>query len=384
MAEKQHIGLVYGYNPNWIGGTYYIENIIQALKILPATRIPKITLFCLDDTSFDRAKDFEYTFVDRVKIIPKSQHVVVRGINKLARMLFGKEIIVPKYAITLPSVVYPYFSHLDMVSEMVNWIPDFQNRHLPHMFDAADLVRRESEQFRISTSGGKVIFSSENAKSDYEKFYPNHNTTCYVVRFACTMPPYQSLDPNQIFAKYGINKPYFISPNQLWKHKNQTLVLRALNETKKANGALGFTMVFTGKELDDRNIDYVHNLKKLVQSLELQNDVLFLGFIDRKDQLVLMKNALSVIQPSLFEGWSTVVEDAKSMSQHVILSDIPVHREQLSENVTFFNPNNHVELANVITKIYTEGVEKVTLNYEENILRFAEDFIQVFENGNIH
>ncbi len=39
----------------------------------------------------------------------------------------------------------------------------------------------------------------------------------------------------------------------------------------------------------------------------------FLGFIDRGEQLQLMKNSIAIVQPSLFEGWSTVVEDTKAM-----------------------------------------------------------------------
>jgi hypothetical protein len=49
------------------------------------------------------------------------------------------------------------------------------------------------------------------------------------------------------------------------------------------------------------------------------------GFIDRAEQTMLLKNAISIVQPSLFEGWSTVVEDAKALNQYMILSDIPVN-----------------------------------------------------------
>ena len=36
------------------------------------------------------------------------------------------------------------------------------------------------------------------------------------------------------------------------------------------------------------------------------------------DQLRLMKESLGVIQPSLFEGWSTVIEDAKALNKKSI------------------------------------------------------------------
>jgi glycosyltransferase involved in cell wall biosynthesis len=41
-----------------------------------------------------------------------------------------------------------------------------------------------------------------------------------------------------------------------------------------------------------------------------------------------MRAAALIIQPSRFEGWSTVVQDAKALGRPLICSDIPVHREQ--------------------------------------------------------
>lgn len=36
-----------------------------------------------------------------------------------------------------------------------------------------------------------------------------------------------------------------------------------------------------------------------------------LGFVERTEQLCIMKNAAFIVQPSLCEGWGTVLEDAK-------------------------------------------------------------------------
>jgi glycosyltransferase involved in cell wall biosynthesis len=56
--------------------------------------------------------------------------------------------------------------------------------------------------------------------------------------------------------------------------------------------------------------------------------VYLLGLIARHEQIQLMRSALAVVQPSLFEGWSTVVEDARALGKPVIYSDIAVHLEQ--------------------------------------------------------
>jgi hypothetical protein len=42
-----------------------------------------------------------------------------------------------------------------------------------------------------------------------------------------------------------------------------------------------------------------------------------------------MRRSIGMLQPSAFEGWSTVVEDAKTLGKTILASSIEVHREQL-------------------------------------------------------
>jgi hypothetical protein len=87
---------------------------------------------------------------------------------------------------------------------------------------------------------------------------------------------------------------------------------------------------------------------------------------------------MSYIQPSLFEGWSTTVEDAKCLNQHVLLSDIPVHREQLTYNVDFFNPHDPIDLADKMEKIISGNTTHRPANYGDNIKGFGKDIIAAF------
>ena len=57
-----------------------------------------------------------------------------------------------------------------------------------------------------------------------------------------------------------------------------------------------------------------------------------------------------IVQPSLCEGWGTVLEDAKVLDKAVLLSDIPVHREQKNEKCTLFDPHDPDALADLIVE----------------------------------
>jgi glycosyltransferase involved in cell wall biosynthesis len=171
-----------------------------------------------------------------------------------------------------------------------------------------------------------------------------------------------------------------MSPNQFWQHKNHIVVIEAV-KLLKDKGIL-VNVVFTGKENDYRNTNYVDDLKKKVLSYNLDDQILFLGFIDRIDQLLLMKNAIGIIQPSLFEGWSTVVEDSKALNQTIIASDIKVHREQLDISAYYFDSMNAFDLANILMELYEmpDNRIKYECNYDENISRFSRDFLFILND----
>jgi hypothetical protein len=97
--------------------------------------------------------------------------------------------------------------------------------------------------------------------------------------------------------------------------------------------------------------------------------------------LSLMKYSLSVINPSKSEGLSNSVEQAKALAKNVILSNIPVHKEQLSDNFYYFNPNDNRKLASLMCKIAKSKVKwsetkikKIKKNNLIKNLNFARSF----------
>ncbi len=70
--------------------------------------------------------------------------------------------------------------------------------------------------------------------------------------------------------------------------------------------------------------------------------------VSYSDVIALMRGAKAVLNPSLFEGWSTTVEEARALGVPLILSDIAVHREQMGNKAHYFHPDSPKELATVI------------------------------------
>lgn len=375
MVDKKNITLIYEYNENWIGGTYYIQNIIKALNSLDDEAKPILTILSKQGTSLDEIVKISYPYISFCSYNTETK-LIVSLINGIYRRLFGYLLI--KKSLPAPNMenLYPVSDYFDLREKKSYyfWIPDFQEHHLPHFFSAREIRSRVAYQKYIVAQNKPIIFSSYNARSDYDEFYPGNQNLKKVLNFVSIIDKaYLKIDISELRAKYDLTRRYFIICNQFWKHKNHKVVLEAIIALNDSS----FDFVFTGKEFDDRNPEYVDSLKTFILDSAIQDRIRFLGFIDRNEQLKLMQESIAIIQPSLFEGWSTVVEDAKAIGKLIVISDIPLHREQIQRNCIFFNPSSALDLTCALKEslIYSEVV---TEDYEQKIRRFAEQFASLF------
>ena len=76
-----------------------------------------------------------------------------------------------------------------------------------------------------------------------------------------------------------------------------------------------------------------------------------------------------------------MVEDAKALDVRVILSDLPVHREQLKGGF-FFNPKDPVQLKEWMEYLFENQneVDIDTSSYKANQLSFGEEFFRFLQS----
>jgi len=374
MGKKFIIGFIYIRDSNWIGGTYYIENIISAFKLLPPANRPFLKIYCYSRGEFNDLKSrTEYDQMSPVYIIYRN--IFIRLLNRIAIRILGKHALVP----TLDSrvdILFPANNHGQFKNfrNKFYWIPDFQEYYYPDFFSGSERIFRKEEHQKIIAGEHPILFSSNSAFSDFKKYYKHAKNALYTIPFAVTLPKVDGINLSDLKKKYSIMGDYYVSSNQFWAHKNHLVVIKAIQILKENN--ISVSLLLTGKPYDNRNPDYYKNLVEYVRKNDLQNEVIFLGFIDRKDQIVLMKNSIAIIQPSLFEGWSTVVEDAKALNHAIIVSDIPVHREQMGGQFKYyFNPNDSVALSELMKKKGYDNDFFSEDDYTINIVNFADQLL---------
>jgi glycosyltransferase involved in cell wall biosynthesis len=374
MVKRIKILVSYSYDENWIGGTYYIQNLILALNKIEDGLKPQLLIVTNKIEDYDSLRKLtNYPYIKATEFTLK-QNLIIRVINKLNRVMFKKNLFknkVPKFDLFFQT--RPIIEFGDN-RKVLYWIPDFQEHYFPEYFKEEELNFRKNFQLNLVKNGKNIVFSSENAKDDFNKFYPDNNLNQFVLSFTTTLPKFDpQISIKTVLKKYKLPSDYFICCNQFWVHKNHKTVLKAIYELK--NRGILINVVFSGKEYDYRMPDYFNSIKIICKDFGIEEHVFFLGFIDRVDQLILIKNSMAVIQPSLFEGWSTVIEDAKALNAKIIASNIKVHQEQLIsyKQKFLFEPLAAASLADFIIK----KIDIADYNYEQSIVKFGNNFVNI-------
>jgi len=378
--KRRKIGILFYYGKNWMGGVIYIVNLVKSIDKLPVSEKPEIILF-YNDNSKPFINEVIYPYLTTVYNNQKNEYV-----NYILSVIKGKncfeEGLIDTYKLDglFPLNDFP-FNLGKKNMRAAAWYPDLQHKFYPQNFTKSKIFFREWRIKQIIKNASHIVLSSNDVYNQFQKFYKlKTNTNFHILRFTSiidgiSFPPIEELQ-----LKYNIKGEYFIVSNQFWKHKNHETVFKALKLLKHDN--VNCKVVFTGNMEDKKNPEFIEGLKKLIIDYEIHDSIEFVGLIGRAEQLCLMKNSLAVIQPSLFEGWSTVIEDAKALKCQIIASNINVHKEQLDEGKIgfLFESVNEQNLANLMKSFLKHKIElKPTVdNYNELTIDFAKKFMKIF------
>jgi len=380
MSKRLKLGLIFSVNDAWIGGTYYILNLISALKSLPEIDQPFITILSKNESDYLIAKETGYPFLKFHNPYSTTRNIIEKIVDKIHKIVFNKYIIDKRITAKQVDVLFPANNEwvFEKIENKLFWFPDFQHIVYPGFFSSDEIKNRNEAVNQIAQSNQNLLLSSNAAKADWDALAIKKNCTVHVIPFAVTHPHLDDVMISEVLDEFGIKGKYFIVSNQFWVHKNYMVVLKAALLMSRENAELQF--IFTGKEDDYRHPGYFKTITDFVTSNNLATNIKMLGLIDRKKQLRLMQYSTAVIQPSLFEGWSTVIEDAKSLGCAIIASNIAVHKEQLNNDAFYFDPLNEYDLAEKINECLAKKSQR-SLNYQTNIESFGKSFLEIIKKA---
>lgn len=277
-------------------------------------------------------------------------HAVDYGVNALRKELrrINPDIVFPYMSI--PGDAFPY--------SWIGYIPDFQHRRLPQYFSDKERSSRDYHFEQMLMSAKAIIVNSMDAKNDIRCFHPKHTAHVFALPFA---PPDRSKmlaeASDGVLKLYGISQRYFLICNQFWIHKDHPTAFRAFHRLTASPGLDDVQLICTGAASDHRFPKYFGELQSLMNTLNLDGRIRFLGHIPKAHQLHLVKNCIAIVQPTRFEGGpgGGAAYDAASLGVPGILSDIAVNKEAHFPHLQFFKAGDDEDLALRMAELTREG-----------------------------
>lgn len=372
---------------HWQGGRNYQLNLLKVLQRYRPGRISAL-LFAGADVAEAELQEFRETggcevhrdaAFDRRRAPQVLRNALVAGRDAAISAAFARH----RADVVFESALF-FGWRLGLPA--IAWMPDFQHRDLPQLFGRAARLKREAG-FRAQAAAGRMLMvSSLDSQAACKRYYPGAADRVWAVRFAVPAPaPMAEGTARAVADRYQLPAHYFSMPNQYWKHKNHRLVVDAMALARQRYGQT-FTVIAPGNPTDPRNPAHWEELQASITHAGMQNHFLMPGMIDRADLAPLLQASDALLNPSLMEGWSTTVEEARSAGVPMLLSDLAVHREQAGDQASYFRRDSPQSLADALQAFVPLSAaqrqarrEAAAEDAQRRLARFADDFVSVVE-----
>ena len=321
---------------------YYLNMARVLARFQPDIRC---VLFCPSDLPLEHRREAELTSGEPVHDLPLPSRIK----DGLALAGFYDVDFAKRFRAAAIDVVFEQAKYLGprFPLPVLPWVADLQHRSLPEYFSASHRLVRDVGFWAQVRYRSHVLVSSQATRQDLLDFVRKPNAEIHVVPFAVL--PIVEVTARGIWEaqrQHGLTSPYLFLPNQLWRHKNHGLAFRALADVESRGEP--WTLALSGQKNDYRHPGYADELMAVVRQIGIEDRLKWLGTVPYADLLHLTAGASVMLNPSHFEGWSTTVEEAKTLAVPMALSDIAVHREQAGDQATFFNPHDPSAMADAI------------------------------------
>lgn len=326
-----------------LGAINYFRNLLTAIANLPDRQIEPVLLIG------ERTDSAMFTGLPAVDVIRSDlfDRMSLRWVaRKVCQQVFASDPFLERF---LRSRQIDVLSHSDFLGRNASlpticWIPDFQHRQLPEFFKASERRYRDRDFSLQCRHATRILVSSRDAQRALAAFQPSCLDKSRILQFVA-QPVISSEMPGRstLEARYGFTGPYFHVPNQFWAHKNHRLILDAL-AILKARGQ-PVVVLATGATTDYRQPHHFDELMAYADAIGVSDLFRPLGVVPYSDLVGLMVHAIAIVNPSRAEGWSTSVEEGKSLGKRMILSDLPVHHEQSPTDAVYVDPDNPLDMA---------------------------------------
>ncbi|MBI2634891.1 glycosyltransferase family 4 protein [Candidatus Peregrinibacteria bacterium] len=202
------------------------------------------------------------------------------------------------------------------------------HKHLAYKFAIRNAVKKAQ----------KVITVSENTKKDLQKYLHVPPEKIHVIYLGVNPAFRPAGNPAATLKKFRITKPFILHTGVWRRHKNTEKLIRAFQVFRKNHDAqLVFTSRFSRSENSSPS-----------------SDIIFTDKVTESELIDLYSAARIFAFPSLYEGFGLPPLEAMACGTPVAAAKTSSIPEICGDNVVYFDPTNHLDMAEKIEKIYLD------------------------------
>jgi len=361
--KKIIIGFPVAYFCSWAGGSNLALSFTNAVNLACTTVCKNIQPLLMLDVN-----KLEISLPINGYLCIKKNDIKATGVLKEFLMLSTFEEIYLYKDLKLASkslnldIIGPSYHYLNEDFEIpwAGYLFDFQHRHFPGFFNQADIDNRNILFKKILTFAPIVFVNSQTVINDIKKFYSINEVKSCVRRFPLTLSKNNfDISVNSVLDRFAIKNDYFIVCCQQWKHKSHDIIIRSFASFLCQNKAK-CELIITGEQKDYRYPELKSQIDNLIEDLNLNHSVRYLGLIDRSQQLALISGSKALIQASVIEGGpgASGVAEAASLDVPILASNIEANLEMALGRNSFFEIGNEESLAILMNEKFSNKNDK--------------------------
>ena len=363
------------------GGAYQeLIYTLRNIKKLNKDNIKFVTISVSKNLKLEKENFEHYYFklnaFDRYIAYLRNFNSLIRGVKKYFFFPNKFENFLKKNNIDLVYFIGPsqYSLYLEKTKFFMT-VPDVghrENLEFPEIVDSSEFQRKHDIFKKSLPRALAVITNCKIIKEKISFFYGLLKERIFLINHqpSSIIEEFKEINENKLIEfrnKFKLPLNYIFYPATYSPHKNHRVLIDSLKILKK-NSNLNLKMVFCG---DD--IGYLANLKKYVKSHDLENEIIFLKFVDDEYLPYLYLDSSTLVMPSLLGPTNIPPWEAFKMNKPVIYSDLPGIRDVLGDAVFYINPMEPENIVSAIKKIHSDeslknklvlkGKEKLKENY---------------------
>jgi glycosyltransferase involved in cell wall biosynthesis len=227
---------------------------------------------------------------------------------------------------------------------------DLQHRHIPNFFTRRQIAAREVKYGYLCRHATAIAVGTSWVKQDLITQLGVPEEKVFVVPLA---PVTNMPEPSDVPWPADLPAKYVLYPAATWPHKNHAGLLRALGLLR--DSGIDVPLVLTGPR--PHGVD----IAALTAELGIGDLVHDYGYLPQSTVQQLMKRALAVVVPTLFEAASFPIWEAFSLGTPVACSNVTSLPRQVGNAAIVFDPHSIDSIADAVRTLWRDPQRRVGL-----------------------